>query len=91
MYGQTANMVQLVMPQNDGFFWGSVISPTDAYTIDSKYDDGRADMGSILTAGGYDGSSYTTTCVDSGTQFVAPGQYITPNAKVLCAMAFVMH
>ncbi len=54
-----------------------IITPTDALSIDSKYDDGVANTGSIRAAG----PNTSTLCFNSGT-------YVTSTSTKTCALSF---
>jgi len=74
-----------------------VISAPDAYSIDSKVDDGKANSGTVLAvntkanavADNCSGSSSTTTAVPSTTTAGYYDKYQTPNGnKKVCALSF---
>jgi prepilin-type N-terminal cleavage/methylation domain-containing protein len=86
IYYRNANYVMLANEQI-GITDGSVLNTIDAYSIDSKLDDGSADSGSVYTFNGPDVPF--NTCA-TGNYNLAHGSYIMTNTKIGCVMVFFL-
>ena len=64
---------------------GSLFTPAEAYNIDMKSDDGRPDLGKIMTA--REGGSYSSGCATSAT----PGSaaYLLSGTTKACGLIFI--
>lgn len=61
---------------------GTLLTPTDASSIDTKYDDGLVTKGKITSGGGYNGSGWSASC-SSGDS------YLLNNTTKECILSFL--
>jgi prepilin-type N-terminal cleavage/methylation domain-containing protein len=50
---------------------GTLLTPTDASSIDIKYDDGLATKGRITSGGGHNGSGWSANCISGDTYLLS--------------------
>lgn len=85
LFGRTGHFVKLGRPTSGGLGANdAAISPTDARSIDLKYDDARADSGDIMALDAVD----IGDCVSGGTSTTAPSDYILTNTEEGCRFYF---
>lgn len=89
-YGRTGNAFNFSNPTSNSNYWGYVVSVEDAWNIDNKMDDGKADGGNVFTFNGSDGTTHVTTCVTSVDAWTAPATYNLATKGIVCAMAFYL-
>lgn len=70
---------------SSGAYECGIIKPEEAWNIDTKMDDGRADSGNLIAGNG----SGETGCV-SGTNFMLGSAYILNSSTTTCRMNYVM-
>lgn len=84
VYNRNGSYIQLGST-NTFFTAGGVLNTPDAYSIDAKMDDGKADHGDVYTYNSQDGPSNTCTTLDYNQP---NGSYIMTNQKIRCIMVF---
>lgn len=90
-YGKSGTAITFSNPSSNTTYWQYVIPPNEAWNLDTKMDDGRADNGKVLTVNGSNSSgTAATTCVSSASQWVGPASYTLATPDAFCAMIFYL-
>lgn len=75
VYGVKTNFFLLTSYDTSGTYWGTPLSPEDAWNIDTKLDDGKPDMGAVMG-----GNFLASGCITPWVQdYNWPPTYVSAN------------
>lgn len=83
LFDRTGHLIKLAAI-TDSTADNAVLSPHDAFALDEKYDDGKADSGAIVALDALD----TGGCVTNGTSLSAPSSYLSLDSTRNCRLYF---
>lgn len=83
VYGKNSHMISFNAYNTSGLSNAAILSPDDVFSIDAKYDDGKADQGGIMGFNQEGVPGCVTAYYTAGS-----GNYILPSSSITCKVFF---